>query len=132
MKLLFILIAFFYLTCAIVAAPSHAWNKRPQQFKMQVYSRPFRKGTVQNIRTYIEGSKTSPCWNLSSKRVGSYEVNDPLVKVTFYRFSDCQGAPSATFQNSARPRDHVLIKARSVSITKVKPIVLQKRSRKEL
>lgn len=29
----------------------------------------------------------SPCWNLASKRVGSYDLNDPLVKVTFYRVS---------------------------------------------
>lgn len=88
------------------AAPTETWNKRPSQFRMQVYSRPFRKGTVQHIRTYIEGihkkkeintieslhtkslaPSQSPCWNLSSKRVGSYELNDPLVKVTFYRVS---------------------------------------------
>lgn len=37
------------------AAPPETWNKRPSQFRMQVYSRPFRKGTVQHIRTYIEG-----------------------------------------------------------------------------
>lgn len=30
---------------------------------------------------------SSPCWNLASKRVGSYDLNDPLVKVTFYRVS---------------------------------------------
>ncbi|KAG1472633.1 hypothetical protein G6F56_001420 [Rhizopus delemar] len=99
---------------------------------MQVYSRPFRKGTVQHIRTYIEPSPQKPCWNLSSKRVGSYELNDPLVKVVFYRSTDCKGSPSATYKNSAIPRDHILIKAKSVSITKVKPVLLQALSRRDL
>lgn len=30
------------------AAP---WKQRPRQFRMMLYSRPFKKGTVQNLRT---------------------------------------------------------------------------------
>ncbi|CAO3642078.1 unnamed protein product [Mucor hiemalis] len=91
---------------------------------MQVFSRPYSKGEVQVIRA-TNGAST-PCWNLASKRVGSYELNDPLVKVTFYRSTDCQGASSATFYNqNSLKQSHVLIKAKSVSITKVKPISLR-------
>ncbi|KAI8884061.1 hypothetical protein K501DRAFT_248637 [Backusella circina FSU 941] len=101
------------------------WKQRPRQFRMMVYSRPFKKGTVQNLRTSNGGKCSPPCWNLASKRVGSFEVNDPLVKVTFFRASDCRGAPSATFKGTSRVNDHVLIKAGSVSITKMRPLLLK-------
>ncbi|CEP11385.1 hypothetical protein [Parasitella parasitica] len=90
---------------------------------MQIYSRPDSKGAVQTIRA--ANGATSPCWNLASKRVGSYDLNDPLIKVTFYRSLDCKGAPSATFPQGPVSRSHVMIKAKSVSITKVKAISLR-------
>ncbi|KAL9555328.1 hypothetical protein PS6_002940 [Mucor atramentarius] len=90
---------------------------------MQIFSRPDSKGAVQTIRA-TNGAST-PCWNLASKRVGSYDLNDPLVKVTFYRSSDCKGAPSATFHQGPVSRSHVMIKAKSVSVTKVKAISLR-------
>ena len=62
-----------------------SWKNRPRQFRMQIFSRPNSKGEVQTIRA--TNGASSPCWNLASKRVGSYELNDPLVKVTFYRVS---------------------------------------------
>lgn len=31
--------------------PGQPWNKRPRQFRMQVYSRPDAKGVVQTLRT---------------------------------------------------------------------------------
>lgn len=27
----------------------------------------------------------SPCWNIKNTRIGSFQVNDPMVKVTFFR-----------------------------------------------
>lgn len=101
----FTLILAFFLTFAS-ATSVHAWNKRPEQFRMQIYSKPFRQGTVQNVRTHTKGKNKIyllciislyndprtdqiPCWNLSSKRVGSYALNDPLVKITFYKVREC-------------------------------------------
>ncbi|OBZ85222.1 hypothetical protein A0J61_06728 [Choanephora cucurbitarum] len=101
------------------------WNRRPRQFRMQVFSRPDNRGEVQTLRA-TNGAST-PCWNLASKRVGSYDVNDPMIKVTFYRSTDCKGAPSATFyQDHSFNRNHVMIKAKSVSVTKVKPVLFKK------
>ncbi|GAA5814635.1 hypothetical protein MFLAVUS_008134 [Mucor flavus] len=98
--------------------------QKPRQFRMQIFSRPYQQGATQTIRA--DNGASTPCWNLASKRVGSYELNDPLVKVTFYRSSDCRGTPSATFYNqNSFKQSHILIKARSVSVTKVKPVVLK-------
>ncbi|KAI7872268.1 uncharacterized protein EV154DRAFT_529193 [Mucor mucedo] len=125
---LLLLITFVYIISTASAASSSdvkgAWKNRPRQFRMQIFSRPYSKGDVQTIRA-TNGAST-PCWNLASKRVGSYELNDPLVKVTFYRSSDCNGAPSATYYNQhSSKQSHILIKARSVSIVKVKPVLLK-------
>ncbi|KAI7872269.1 uncharacterized protein EV154DRAFT_529197 [Mucor mucedo] len=125
---LLLLITFIYtLSTASAASSSSAKGvreARPRQFRMQIFSRPYSKGNVQTIRA-INGA-SSPCWNLSSKRVGSYELNDPLVKVTFYRSSDCNGAPSATYYNQhSSKQSHISIKARSVSVLKVKPVILK-------
>jgi hypothetical protein len=38
--------------------PKQPWNKRPRQFRMQVYSRPDSKGAVQILRT-SNGGKVS-------------------------------------------------------------------------
>lgn len=27
----------------------------------------------------------SPCWNMKKARIGSFNVNDPMVKVTFFK-----------------------------------------------
>ena len=60
-------------------------KRRPRHFRMDIYSRPNHKGTVQHVGTSNGG--TTPCWNLQSKHVGSFEVNDPMVKISFYRVS---------------------------------------------
>ncbi|KAI9354642.1 hypothetical protein BD770DRAFT_391907 [Pilaira anomala] len=125
-----IFVAFFFLLISTVSSASSndvkingSWKNRPRQFRMQVFSRPYHQGAAQTIRA--DNGASSPCWNLASKRVGSYELNDPLVKVTFYRSSDCHGAPSATFYNqNSLKQSHILIKAKSVSVTKVKPVKL--------
>ncbi|KAL9538869.1 hypothetical protein MBANPS3_010624 [Mucor bainieri] len=111
------------VNAASIHTNSNQWNRRPRQFRMQIFSRPDSKGAVQTIRA--TNGASSPCWNLASKRVGSYDLNDPLVKVTFYRSSDCKGAPSATFHQGPVSRNHVMIKAKSVSVTKVKAISLR-------
>ncbi|KAI9472131.1 MAG: hypothetical protein EXX96DRAFT_611395 [Benjaminiella poitrasii] len=120
------MIIFQSLTCTRMKnASEETWHRRPRQFRMQIYSRPDNKGEVQTVRASNGGS--SPCWNLASKRVGSYDVNDPLVKVTFYRSLDCKGAPLATYQpqETTIRKSHVMLKARSVSVTKVKPVRLR-------
>ncbi|KAI8978386.1 hypothetical protein BDB01DRAFT_799649 [Pilobolus umbonatus] len=92
---------------------------RPQRFRIQIYSRAHKKGEVSYIKLDSEASKT--CHNLTSKYVGSYEVNDPFVKISFYRSMDCKGVSSATYQDPNQyVNSHVLIKARSMSITKVR------------
>lgn len=53
-KSLFALSIIAYLLSAVLAASSsntQPWNKRPRQFRMQVYSRPDHKGEVQTLRT---------------------------------------------------------------------------------
>ncbi|CAO0801297.1 unnamed protein product [Mucor circinelloides] len=76
------------VSAASIHTNTNQWNRRPRQFRMQIFSRPDSKGAVQTIRA-TNGAST-PCWNLASKRVGSYDLNDPLVKVTFYRVSLCR------------------------------------------
>ncbi|KAG2232413.1 hypothetical protein BDF21DRAFT_423061 [Thamnidium elegans] len=130
---LYIFISFFLLLISTVSSISSndiksngSWKNRPRQFRMQIFSRPYQQGVAQTIRA--DNGASTPCWNLASKRVGSYELNDPLVKVTFYRSSDCHGAPSATFYNqNSFKQSHILIKAKSVSVTKVKPVILNEK-----
>ncbi|KAI7900936.1 uncharacterized protein BX663DRAFT_553581 [Cokeromyces recurvatus] len=114
-----------YILSTFVVAIETPWHKRPYQFRMQLFSRPDNKGQVQTVRANNDAS--SFCRNLASKRVGSYELNDPLVKITFYRSLDCKGAPIVTYhpQESITRKSRVMIKAKSFSITKVKPIRLR-------
>ncbi|KAI8064309.1 uncharacterized protein B0P05DRAFT_554917 [Gilbertella persicaria] len=129
-----LIITWMHMTIAFPLEHQHQrdikpWNRRPRQFRMQVFSRPDNRGEMQTIRAF-NGAST-PCWNLASKRVGSYDLNDPMVKVTFYRSSDCKGASLATYyQNHASSRTHVMIKARSVSVTKIKPVLLNGKPKK--
>ncbi|KAI9280511.1 hypothetical protein BY458DRAFT_500890 [Sporodiniella umbellata] len=122
----------FLLISFSLAGPSDGWKTSARQFRMQIYSRPFSKGSVQHLRTYFEPSSPRPCWNIASKRVGSFALNDPLVKVTFYRSSNCQGTPSATFKHPDLAENHVLVKANSVSIIKIKPVLLKSAERRDL
>lgn len=48
-----IFIAYYCLTIASAASThtnNNQWNKRPRQFRMQIFSRPDSKGAVQTIR----------------------------------------------------------------------------------
>ncbi|KAI9498428.1 hypothetical protein BDB00DRAFT_800272 [Zychaea mexicana] len=106
------------------AAISTSMRRRPRQFRMDIYSRPNHKGTVQHVGT--SNGASTPCWNLQSKHIGSFDVNDPMVKISFYRSADCLGAPSQVFRGSLDQRKHsnVQLRARSVSIKKLRPILL--------
>ncbi|KAF1803176.1 hypothetical protein V8B55DRAFT_1383598 [Mucor lusitanicus] len=103
--------------------------QRPRQFLMDIYTRPNRKGMVQHMRLESERASTQPCWNLQSKHVGSVALNDPFVKVSFYRAADCNGFAINTFHGSdTLPRGGKytsIIKAKSVSITRIRPILLR-------
>ncbi|KAI9262301.1 hypothetical protein BDA99DRAFT_510822 [Phascolomyces articulosus] len=103
-------------------------KRRPRHFRMDIYSRPNHKGTVQHVGT--SNGATTPCWNLDSKHVGSFEVNDPMVKISFYRSGDCRGAPTQVFRGSLDQRKHnnVLLRARSVSVKKLRPILLSEQT----
>ncbi|KAL9536857.1 hypothetical protein MBANPS3_012310 [Mucor bainieri] len=103
--------------------------QRPRQFLMDIYTRPNRKGLVQHVRLESEKALTRPCWNLQSKHVGSVALNDPFVKVSFYRASDCNGFAMNTFHGSdtlpGGGKYTSIIKAKSVSITRIRPILLR-------
>ncbi|KAJ8656343.1 hypothetical protein O0I10_007908 [Lichtheimia ornata] len=63
----------------------------------------------------------SPCWNMKKARIGSFNVNDPMVKVTFFKSYDCTSTPAAVFRGGSR--DNVLrMRARSVSVQKIHSI----------
>ncbi|KAI8139172.1 hypothetical protein BJV82DRAFT_628408 [Fennellomyces sp. T-0311] len=106
------------------ATAAKSLRRRPRQFRMEIYSRPYHKGIVQHVGT--SNGASTPCWNLQSKHVGSFEVNDPMVRISFYRSTDCLGAPTQVFAGSLDQRRHnnVLLRARSVSIVKLRPILL--------
>ncbi|KAG2201044.1 hypothetical protein INT46_004370 [Mucor plumbeus] len=103
--------------------------RRPRQFLMDIYTRPNRKGLVQHIRLDPGAVVTRPCWNLASKHVGSIGINDPFVKVLFYRASDCNGFPMSIIHGSETVPESKkytsIIKAKSVSITRIRPILLR-------
>ncbi|KAK4510463.1 uncharacterized protein ATC70_004893 [Mucor velutinosus] len=103
--------------------------QRPRQFLMDVYTRPNRKGLVQHMRLEPGAAFTRPCWNLQSRHVGSVTLNDPFVKVSFYRAADCNGFAINTFHGSETlpggGKYTSIIKAKSVSITRIRPILLQ-------
>ncbi|KAI7849635.1 hypothetical protein BDC45DRAFT_448383 [Circinella umbellata] len=103
-------------------------KRRPRHFRMDIYSRPNHKGTVQHVGTSNGGA--TPCWNLQSKHVGSFEINDPMVKISFYRSGDCLGAPTQIYRGSLDQRRHnnVLLRARSVSVKKLRPILLSEQT----
>ncbi|KAG0171860.1 hypothetical protein DFQ30_000248 [Apophysomyces sp. BC1015] len=88
---------------------------------MDIYSRPNRKGIVQQIRMNNRAT-TRPCWNLQSKHIGSLDVNDPMIKIYFYRSADCRG-PSLTVSRPSQNLKKSVPKARSVSIIKIRPLL---------
>ncbi|ORZ00284.1 hypothetical protein BCR43DRAFT_434917 [Syncephalastrum racemosum] len=101
------------------------YYKRPRHFTMDVYSRPNYKGSVQHMRT--RNGATSSCFNILHKHVGSIAVNDPIVKLQFYRSSDCHGAPTSVTHGSLGHNgrnNNLQLRARSVSVTKLRPVLL--------
>ncbi|KAL0077985.1 hypothetical protein J3Q64DRAFT_1289907 [Phycomyces blakesleeanus] len=99
-------------------------SPRPRQFRMDVYPQSNLKGTPQHMVS--NNGVTSPCWNLDSKHIRSLVVNDPMIKITFYRSSDCRGASSKTIR-STRAHDgaqNLSLKAGSVKIVKLQQLVV--------
>ncbi|KAI8099163.1 uncharacterized protein BX664DRAFT_253814 [Halteromyces radiatus] len=104
--------------------------QRPNYFNLNVYSRPNGKGIVQHIYPINpqeiidddnEGTTwSSHCFNLQSKHIGSIDVNDPMIKLTFYRSKDCLGAPIRTMKPTCTHSTKVMMKAKSVSIKRLK------------
>ncbi|KAI9029857.1 hypothetical protein CLU79DRAFT_732897 [Phycomyces nitens] len=113
----------FALVIQAMAAKDPQQTKRPRQFRMDVYPQSNLKGTPQHIEA-VNGGRT-PCWNLDSKHLRSFTVNDPMIKITFYRSPDCRGSSSKTIRPTrGRNAAHNLsLKAGSVKITKLQAIV---------
>ncbi|KAI9303494.1 hypothetical protein BJ944DRAFT_241401 [Cunninghamella echinulata] len=88
---------------------------------MNVYTRPNNKGVVQHIR-YSSMSSSTPCFNLQSKHIGSINLNDPHIKLTFYRSNDCMGTPIRNFKPTCTHSQKLILKAKSVSIQKLNPL----------
>ncbi|EPB86935.1 hypothetical protein HMPREF1544_06258, partial [Mucor circinelloides 1006PhL] len=133
MKHIFLL---FFILCLVSVQAGRIYSssvniqlQRPRQFLMDVYTRPNRKGLVQHVRLEPGTAFTRPCWNLQSKHVGSVAINDPFVKISFYRTSDCSGFTINTFHGPdtlpAGGKYTSIIKAKSVSVTRIRPILLR-------
>lgn len=53
---IFVIASLTVLVSAANTSSNQPWNKRPRQFRMQIYSRPDHKGEVQTIRTSNGGT----------------------------------------------------------------------------
>ncbi|KAI9478521.1 MAG: hypothetical protein EXX96DRAFT_571240 [Benjaminiella poitrasii] len=130
----FILAAIFiFITttvkCKIADTKSASLSLRySRQFLMDIYTLPNRKGLIQRIN--ISNEEERSCWNLTSSMVGSVAVNNPFVKVTFYKSLDCRGFPIVNNSNMQQISPNILhqrkpiMKARSVSVTKTRKSLL--------
>ncbi|KAI8332502.1 hypothetical protein BC941DRAFT_436866 [Chlamydoabsidia padenii] len=103
-----------YLLALVLLCPISA---RPIYVNLNVYSRPNGKGMVQHIRP----TDSSTCFNLQSRHIGSFDLNDPMIQLTFYRSKDCLGAPTRSIQPCTHPTK-LMMKARSVAIKRIKRI----------
>jgi hypothetical protein len=65
----------FYLFSLVLFNPAAAY------LNLNVYSRPNGKGMVQHIRP----TDSTSCFNLQSRHIGSIDLNDPSIQLTFYR-----------------------------------------------
>lgn len=74
----------FYLVSLALFNPAAAY------LNLNVYSRPNGKGMVQHIRP----TDSTACFNLQSRHIGSIDLNDPSIQLTFYRVSP---SPHALF-----------------------------------
>ncbi|KAI8982234.1 hypothetical protein BDF20DRAFT_834873 [Mycotypha africana] len=110
----------FAVVCVGLVSAAVAPMRRPRQFRMTIYSEPNHQGQVQYIKA-TNGAMT-PCWNLTNTDVGSYEMNDPFVNVTFYQSVNCNGTVIATYPHHEKgetTQNRVMIEAASVSVVKV-------------
>ncbi|KAI7863953.1 hypothetical protein BDF14DRAFT_1838869 [Spinellus fusiger] len=100
--------------------------QRPREFYMDIYSGPHLKGTSEHFK--LKNGGQPPCWDVSSKSIGSVITNDPMVKITFYRAFGCRGASSFTLHSACvyNSTHNVSVKARSVKITKIRPVLLRR------
>lgn len=48
------------VSAASIHTNTNQWNRRPRQFRMQIFSRPDSKGAVQTIRATNGGKLVSP------------------------------------------------------------------------
>ncbi|CDH56346.1 predicted protein [Lichtheimia corymbifera JMRC:FSU:9682] len=96
-----------------------ASSQRPRHLSLDVYARGYHQDDVLERFSTSNGA-VSPCWNMKSTRIGSFYVNDPMVKVTFFKSYDCTSTPAAVFRGS---KDNVSrMRARSVSVQKIHSI----------
>ncbi|KAI9317718.1 hypothetical protein BX666DRAFT_1877575 [Dichotomocladium elegans] len=96
---------------------------RPRRFRMDMFLGPYYQHDLVDRITLTSGmDDDASCQPLLTKRFGSFYINDPLVKVTFYRSHDCTGAPSGVFYRS---QENVLsMRANSVTVQKVRSMDL--------
>ncbi|CDS11789.1 hypothetical protein LRAMOSA11433 [Lichtheimia ramosa] len=93
--------------------------QRPRHLSLDVYGRGYHQDDVLEHFSTSDGA-VSPCWNIKNTRIGSFQVNDPMVKVTFFRSNDCASTPAAVFRGS---KSNVLkMRARSVSVQKIRSV----------
>ncbi|SAM09097.1 hypothetical protein [Absidia glauca] len=83
---------------------------------IHVYTRPHGQGTVQHLHP-----ESSPCFNLQSRHIGSIETKDTLVRLSFYRSRDCQGAAIHRAIPICPHPNTLMIRARSVRIKQLRP-----------
>ncbi|ORZ04638.1 hypothetical protein BCR42DRAFT_338552 [Absidia repens] len=104
-----------------------ATSARPVYFNMNVYSRPNGKGMIQHIRhTIVEEDEPPSCFNLQSRHIGSVDLNDPFIKLTFYRSKDCLGASIHSMKTTCTHSSvKLMIKAKSVSIKRLKLVSVE-------
>ncbi|SAM09858.1 hypothetical protein [Absidia glauca] len=70
---------------------------------------------------HIRPTDSTSCFNLQSRHIGSIDLNDPSIQLTFYRSKDCLGAPTRILQPCTHPTK-LMMKARSVAIKRIRRI----------
>ncbi|CAO3650927.1 unnamed protein product [Cunninghamella blakesleeana] len=113
----FMIVLLFLCFCILKTSSHSVQLQAPKNdyIAMNVYTRSNNQGIVQHIRYSSIYSSTS-CFNLQSKHIGSINLNDSNIKLTFYRSKDCMGSPIRNFKPTCTHSQKLILRAQSVSI----------------
>ncbi|ORX56861.1 hypothetical protein DM01DRAFT_1334420 [Hesseltinella vesiculosa] len=78
---IWLLLSFIFTLTSAVQSPMDTST----QLSLHVYTRPNGQGQVQHIRAKQLQQDTSACFNLLSRHTGAIDMNDPHLRISFYR-----------------------------------------------